>query len=157
MDNLANLLAETAEIKAQMREVPPVDPDPRTVISARQCVSDGRVVLVEFADGTNTQAGWSDGSALALACKRDGVNIVPWSAADHEAAQLAEKAAEIRATCEQEIATKANPQEQEGARNRIVLAMARKQAPLKADLDLLDWVEARRNQCETDVQRLSKE
>lgn len=66
---------------------------------------------------------------------------------------LKNKIALIKATCEQEIATKANPQEQEGARNRIVLAMARKQAPLKADLDLLDWVEARRAQCEADVQR----
>jgi len=65
---------------------------------------------------------------------------------------LAEKAAEIRFICEQEILDKANPQEQEGARNRIVLAMARKQPASKADLDLLDWVEARRAQCESDVQ-----
>ena len=37
-----------------------------------------------------------------------------------------------------------------------MLATARKQAPLKADLDLLDWVEARRIQCEADVQRLTQ-
>jgi len=157
MDNLSELLAQTAEIKAQMRKPVAVNPDPRTVVSARECVADGKVVLVTFADGTNTQAGWSAGSALALACERDGVEIVPWSAADYDAAQLAERVAEIRVICEQEIATKANPQEQEGARNRIVLAMARKQEPLKADLDLLDWIEARRDQCEADVQRLSSE
>lgn len=66
--------------------------------------------------------------------------------------RLKSRIAAIKTACDQEIEEKATRQEQDSARNRIVLAMARKQPAPKADIELLDWVEARLLQCEADVQ-----
>lgn len=152
--SLEELFAQTKIIKDELQESLVVEPDPRTIVEARQHTVDGFVVLVTFADGTTTQAGWSDKSPLALACKRDNVSVQKWNEDDYKEAEIANKVVQVKTTYDQEILAKAPPQEQESARNRIVLAISSGKNPKQEDLELLTWVEGKRSECEKEVIKL---